>query len=112
MKTNSTRKPANDFSDGRRAAAPPNEDDAGFASPRLAGSARSSVSNSRRSFLRRLTLGAVAVGPGLGLLTATSRARADQGLSRGDTAILQFLSAAELIEADLCGSSQWPSSAE
>jgi len=57
----------------------------------------------RRSFLRRLGLGAVAVAPGVGLLASASKALATQGggLSQGDTAILQFLAAAEIIETDL-----------
>jgi hypothetical protein len=57
----------------------------------------------RRSFLRRLGLGAVAIAPGAGLLASASRALAAPGggLSKGDTAILQFLAAAEIIETDL-----------
>ena len=59
----------------------------------------------RRSFLRRLALGAVAAAPGAGLLTAASKSFAaptpSSGLSQGDTAILQFLAAAEIIETDL-----------
>ena len=60
---------------------------------------------SRRSFLRRLALGAVAAAPGAGLLSSASKAFAaptpSSGLSSGDTAILQFLAAAEIIETDL-----------
>ena len=60
----------------------------------------------RRSFLRRLALGAVAAAPGASLLTAASRTFAapttsSGGLSKSDTAILQFLAAAEIIETDL-----------
>jgi hypothetical protein len=59
----------------------------------------------RRSFLRRLALGAVAAAPGASLLTAASKtfaaATPSSELSQGDTAILQFLAAAEIIETDL-----------
>jgi hypothetical protein len=61
----------------------------------------------RRSFMKRLGMaGAAAALPVGGLFTSQTRAsasvyRSGPGLSRGDVAILQFLAAAELIEADL-----------
>jgi hypothetical protein len=59
----------------------------------------------RRSFLRRLGLGAALLAPGAALLSTSGRALAAgkgrQKLTRGDVAILQLLAAAELIEADL-----------
>jgi hypothetical protein len=59
----------------------------------------------RRSFLRRLGLGAALLAPGAALLSSSGRALAarkdDEKLSRGDVAILQLLAAAEIIEADL-----------
>ena len=59
----------------------------------------------RRSFLRRLGLGAALLAPGAALLTGSGRALAagkgGQKLTRGDVAILQLLAAAEIIEADL-----------
>jgi ferritin-like protein len=59
----------------------------------------------RRSFLRRLGLGAALLAPGAALLSGSARALAagkgPQKLTRGDVAILQLLAAAELIEADL-----------
>src|ERR1700731_247577 len=59
----------------------------------------------RRSFLRRLGLGAALLAPGAALLTSSGRALAasknNQKLTRGDVAILQLLAAAEIIEADL-----------
>jgi hypothetical protein len=71
----------------------------------------------RRSFLRRLGLGAALLAPGAALLGRAGNAFAqdnnhnmpDQGsndegkvkLSKGDVAILQFLAAAEIIETDL-----------
>jgi hypothetical protein len=51
----------------------------------------------RRSFLRRLGLSAALLGPTAALV---GTARASQ-LTPGDVAILQFLAAAELVEADL-----------
>jgi hypothetical protein len=55
---------------------------------------------SRRSFLgKSLAVGAGTIGAGL-LANATT-ARASGGLTAGDEAILRFLAAAELIEADL-----------
>jgi len=59
----------------------------------------------RRSFLRRLGLGAALLAPGAALLSSSGRALAarkdDEKLNRGDVAILQLLAAAEIIEADL-----------
>jgi hypothetical protein len=55
---------------------------------------------SRRSFLgKSIAVGAGTIGAGL--LANAPTARASGGLTRGDAAILQFLAAAELIEADL-----------
>jgi hypothetical protein len=62
----------------------------------------------RRSFMKRLGMaGAAAALPAGALLTSQTRANADDivrsngRLSQGDAAILRFLAAAELIEADL-----------
>jgi hypothetical protein len=58
----------------------------------------------RRSFLRRLGMGAALLVPGAALLNGSSKALAANGrqrLNAGDVAILQLLAAAELIEADL-----------
>jgi hypothetical protein len=60
----------------------------------------------RRSFLRRLGLGAALLAPGAALLSGSGKALAANGsqsqtLPPGDVAILQLLAAAELIEADL-----------
>src|SRR6266480_3289810 len=58
----------------------------------------------RRSFLRKLGVGAALLAPGAALLGNASKAFAANGgqkLTRGDVAILQLLAAAELIEADL-----------
>jgi hypothetical protein len=56
----------------------------------------------RRSFLRRVGLGALALAPGAALLNSAARAQSNNGqLTPGDVAILQLLAAAELIEADL-----------
>jgi Ferritin-like domain len=59
----------------------------------------------RRSFLRRLGLGAALLAPGAALFSASGKALAagkgNQKLARGDVAILQLLAAAEIIEADL-----------
>ena len=59
----------------------------------------------RRSFLRRLGLGAAALVPGTALLNTASKAFADQntngnGITAGDAAILRFLAAVEYIETD------------
>ena len=59
----------------------------------------------RRSFLRRLGLGAALLAPGAAILSTARNSRADskngKNLSKGDVAILQFLAAAEIIETDL-----------
>jgi hypothetical protein len=63
----------------------------------------------RRSFLRRLGLGAALLAPGAALFTNPKNALAENGngkkqdnrLTKGDVAILQFLAAAEIIETDL-----------
>ena len=58
----------------------------------------------RRSFLRRLGLGAALLVPGAALLRGSGKALAannSETLTPGDVAILRLLAAAELIEADL-----------
>ena len=63
----------------------------------------------RRTFLRKVGLGAVLLAPGAGLLTGSAKVLgapskpkpSNKRLPRGDVAILQLLAAAELIEADL-----------
>jgi hypothetical protein len=64
----------------------------------------------RRSFLRNIGIGAALLAPGAALLSSAGKALADSDsakareqkpLNRGDTAILQLLAAAELIEEDL-----------
>src|ERR1700686_3373381 len=61
----------------------------------------------RRSFLRRLGLGAALLAPGAALFTNPKNALADNGkkqdnrLTKGDADILRFLAAAEIIETDL-----------
>jgi Ferritin-like domain len=58
----------------------------------------------RRSFLRRLGLGAALLAPGAALLRGSGKvfaATGSQTLTSGDVAILQLLAAAELIETDL-----------
>src|SRR5580658_8065732 len=57
-----------------------------------------SVAN-RRSFMKK-GLGAAAIGTGV-LASGKPILGQSYGLSRGDTAILRFLAAAELIESDL-----------
>jgi Ferritin-like domain len=57
----------------------------------------------RRSFLRRLGLGAAALVPGSALLNATSKAFGGQnenGITEGDAALLRFAAAAEILETD------------
>jgi Ferritin-like domain len=55
----------------------------------------------RRSFLRRIGLGAVALGPGAALVSSASKALADGGgLTQGDAALLRFAAAAEILETD------------
>src|SRR5260370_34951263 len=58
----------------------------------------------RRSFLRRLGLGAALLAPGAALLSSSGKALAANGsqtLTPADVAILQLLPAAEFSEADL-----------
>ncbi len=57
----------------------------------------------RRSFLRRIGLGAAALVPGTALLNATSKAFGDEdgnGITKGDAAMLRFAAAAEILETD------------
>jgi Ferritin-like domain len=55
----------------------------------------------RRSFLRRMGLGAVALGPGATLVSSASKAFADGGgITEGDAALLRFAAAAEILETD------------
>jgi hypothetical protein len=59
----------------------------------------------RRSFLRRMGLGAVALAPGAALLSSASKAFGDEeqtqnGITAGDAALLRFAAAAEIIETD------------
>src|SRR6266853_1222189 len=83
-----------------------NDDDAKEAteSSQLATSFSAPNRLARRSFLRRLGLGAALLAPGAALLSGAGKALAANGsqtLNAGDVAILQLLAAAELIEADL-----------
>lgn len=56
----------------------------------------------RRTFLRRLGMGAAFLAPGAGLISTASIAKAGAGtLTQGDVDILRFLAAAEIIETDL-----------
>jgi hypothetical protein len=58
----------------------------------------------RRSFLRRLGIGALVLAPGAAIIGAAPKAFAkhnDGKLSEGDAAILRFLAAAEILESDL-----------
>ena len=59
----------------------------------------------RRSFLRRMGLGAVALAPGAALLSSASKAFGDEdengnGITAGDAALLKFAAAAEILETD------------
>ena len=55
----------------------------------------------RRSFLRRIGLGAVALGPGAALFGSASKAFGDvSAITAGDAAMLRFAAAAEIIETD------------
>src|SRR5215813_4006443 len=55
----------------------------------------------RRSFLRRVGLGAVALGPGAALLGSASRVLASkEEITEGDAAMLRFAAAAEILETD------------
>src|SRR6202165_2036631 len=56
----------------------------------------------RRSFLRRLGLGAALLAPGAAFLTSPRRAFGNNNeITRGDADVLRFLAAAEIIETDL-----------
>src|SRR6202022_2001655 len=58
----------------------------------------------RRSFLRRLGLGAMLLAPGAAMIGAAGKASAknqDNEITAGDAAILRFLAAAEILESDL-----------
>src|SRR4029077_15570605 len=60
----------------------------------------------RRSFLRRLALGAALLAPGTGLIGSASEAFGEHdhghgGITEGDAALLRFAAAAEILEADL-----------
>jgi hypothetical protein len=55
----------------------------------------------RRSFLKGLGLAGAAALPGSGLLASSAIAKSHGSITKGDVAILRFLAAAELIEADL-----------
>jgi Ferritin-like domain len=59
----------------------------------------------RRSFLRRMGLGAVALAPGAALFSSASNAFGEEdaiesGIRAGDAALLRFAAALEIIEAD------------
>src|SRR5437763_41911 len=59
----------------------------------------------RRSFLRRMGLGAVALAPGAALLSSASKTFGDEeenqiGIRAGDAAVLRFAAALEILEAD------------
>src|SRR5256885_16479333 len=84
----------------------PDDNDAKEATESSQSTTSLSVPNrlARRSFLRRLGLGAALLAPGAALLSGSGKALAANGsqtLTPGDVAILQLLAAAELIEADL-----------
>jgi hypothetical protein len=56
----------------------------------------------RRSFLRRLGLGAALLAPGAAFLSRPRKAFGNHDeITHGDAAILRFLAAAEIIETDL-----------
>jgi hypothetical protein len=55
----------------------------------------------RRSFLKGVGLAGVAALPGSALLASAASAKTSRAITKGDVAILRFLAAAELIEADL-----------
>ena len=58
----------------------------------------------RRSFLRSVGVGAMALGPAAALLSGARKASAMStggSLTEGDAAILRFLAAAEILESDL-----------
>src|SRR3984893_2081865 len=56
----------------------------------------------RRSFLRRLGLGAVLIAPGASLIGSAFKAFGNENeITEGEAAILRFLAAAEILESDL-----------
>jgi hypothetical protein len=55
----------------------------------------------RRSFLKGLSLAGATVLPTSALVASEATAKSSSSISKGDVAILRFLAAAELIEADL-----------
>ena len=57
----------------------------------------------RRSFLRSVGVGAMALAPAAALISGASKAsgKGSGGISEGDAAILRFLAAAEILESDL-----------
>ena len=55
----------------------------------------------RRSFLKGVGLAGAAALPGSALLASAASAKSSSAITKGDVAILRFLAAAELIEADL-----------
>ncbi len=57
----------------------------------------------RRSFLRSVGVGALALAPTAALLSGARKALAQSNgsLTEGDAAILRFLAAAEILESDL-----------
>jgi hypothetical protein len=59
----------------------------------------------RRSFLRRMGVGAALLAPGAGLFGSVSRVFGDEdenddGITKGDAALLRFAAAAEILETD------------
>src|SRR5215472_15777648 len=81
-----------------------NHDDAirSPATPALTGQPQNISQLGRRTFLKRVGLGAAML-PGTSLLMSRSMARGDSlsgGLSKGDAAILSLLAAAEILETD------------
>ena len=60
----------------------------------------------RRSFLRRMGVGAALLAPGAGLFGPVSKVFGDEdenddGITKGDAALLRFAAAAEILETDL-----------
>ena len=60
----------------------------------------------RRSFLRRMGVGAALLAPGAGLFGSVSKVFGDEdenddGITKGDAALLRFAAAAEILETDL-----------
>src|SRR5438309_11714122 len=55
----------------------------------------------RRSFLRRLGMGAALLGPGVALIGGASKAKGSEDpITEGDAALLRFAAAAEILETD------------